>query len=67
MLQLSHDEGTWAAKWTKLNEWMRRKNDQEIQHFATGLKRSPKKQYALSGTQRGDVVNFANGNWIDVR
>jgi len=63
MLQLPHTEGTWAAKWTKLNEWMRRKSGNELQHFATGLKRSPKKHYPLSGTQRGDVVNFANGEW----
>jgi hypothetical protein len=65
MLQLPHTEGTWAAKWTKLNEWLRRKKGKELQHFATGLKRSPKKQYPLSGTQRGDVVNFAHGKWIE--
>jgi hypothetical protein len=66
MLQLPHSEGTWAAKWTKLNEWMRRGTGEELQHFATGLKRNPQeqKQYSLSGTQRGDVMNFANGKWI---
>ena len=71
MLQLPHTEGTWAAKWTTLNKWMRRKSGNEIQHFASGLKKNPKgqgkKQYSLSGTQRGDVVNFAAGEWIDVR
>jgi hypothetical protein len=67
MLQLPHTEGTWAAKWTKLNEWMRRKQGEGLQHFATGLQRSPKKQYTLSGTQRGDVMNFANGTWIDTK
>ena len=67
MLQLPHSDGTWAAKWTKLNLWLRRKKGKELQHFATGLKRNPKdqKQYPLSGTQRGDVTNFANGKWID--
>jgi hypothetical protein len=67
MLQLPHTEATWAAKWTKLNQWLRRKQGREIQHFATGLKRNPidQKQYSLSGTQRGDVVNFANGKWIE--
>jgi hypothetical protein len=65
MLQLPHTEGPWAAKWTKLNEWLKRKNKGEgLQHFATGLKRNPKKQYPLSGTQRGDVLNFANGRWV---
>ena len=64
MLQLPHTEGTWAAKWTTLNKWMRRRKGKELQHFATGLKRSPKKQYPLSGTQRGDVVNFVNGEWV---
>jgi len=65
MLQLPHTEGTWAAKWTTLNKWLKRKNkDEGLQHFATGLKRNPNKQYSLSGTQHGDVVNFANGKWI---
>jgi hypothetical protein len=63
MLQLPHSEGTWAAKWTTLNKWLRRTGGTELQHFATGLKRNPKKQYSLSGTQRGDVVNFVNGKW----
>lgn len=65
MLQLPHTEGTWAAKWTTLNKWLRRKTGTEIQHFASGMKASPKdgRQYSLSGTQRGDVVNFAGGRW----
>jgi len=65
MLQLPHSEGTWAAKWTTLNKWLRRKNGKELQHFATGLKINPTMKYPLSGTQRGDVVNFVNGQWID--
>jgi hypothetical protein len=65
MLQLPHSEGTWAAKWTTLNKWLQRKNKGSgLQHFATGLKRSPKKRYPLSGTQRGNVINFADGQWI---
>ncbi|MCL2346917.1 MAG: hypothetical protein FWC50_01515 [Planctomycetaceae bacterium] len=65
MLQLPHTEGTWAAKWTTLNKWLKRKNKGEgLQHFATGLKRNPNKQYSLSGTQHGDVVNFAGGTWV---
>ena len=65
MLQLPHSEGTWAAKWTTLNKWLQRKNKGAgLQHFATGLKRNPKKQYPLSGTQRGNVINFAGGQWI---
>ena len=66
MLQLPHTEGTWAAKWSTLNRWLRRKQGKELQHFATGLKLNPKnqKQYSLSGTQRGDVVNFVNGKWV---
>jgi hypothetical protein len=66
MLQLPHTESTWAAKWTKLNKWLHRKNGKELQHFATGLQRCPKRQYSLSGTQRGDVMNFADGKWIDI-
>jgi hypothetical protein len=62
MLQLPHTEGTWAAKWTKLNEWMRRKNGTEIQHFASGLKGVSK--YSLAGTQKGDVINFVNGKLV---
>ena len=65
MLQLPHSEGTWAAKWSTLNKWLRRKNGKELQHFATGLKTNPKMKYSLSGTQRGDVVNFVNGKWTD--
>ena len=64
MLQLPHTESTWAAKWTKLNKWLRRNKGKELQHFATGLQRCPKKQYSLSGTQRGDVMNFEKGKWI---
>ena len=66
MLQLPHTEGTWAAKWTTLNKWLQRKKNKELQHFATGLKKNPKgqKQYSLSGTQRGDVLNFADGQWV---
>jgi len=63
MLQLPHTESTWAAKWTKLNKWLQRKKGKELQHFATGLQRCPKKQYSLSGTQRGDVMNFEKGEW----
>jgi len=62
MLQLPHTEGTWAAKWTKLNEWMRRKKGAEIQDFASGLKGASK--YSLSGTQKGDVMNFVNGKLV---
>ena len=62
MLQLPHTEGTWAAKWTKLNEWMRRKKGTEIQDFASGLKGVSK--YSLAGTQKGDVINFVNGEWV---
>jgi len=62
MLQLPHTEGTWAAKWTKLNEWMQRKKGTEIQHFASGLKGVSK--YSLAGTQKGDVINFVNGKWV---
>ena len=62
MLQLPHSEGTWAAKWTTLNKWLRRKKGKELQHFASGLKSVSK--YPLSGTQRGDVLNFANGQWV---
>jgi hypothetical protein len=68
MLQLAHTEGTWAAKWTKLNGWLQKKNKGKgLKHFASGLKKNPKdgKQYTLSGTQRGDVVNFVNGKWTD--
>jgi hypothetical protein len=68
MLQLPHTEGPWAAKWTQLDKWLRKKNKgKALQHFATGLKRNPKEQiqHSLSGTQRGDVVNFASGKWID--
>jgi len=65
MLQLPHDESTWAAKWTKLNKWLQRKNGKELQLFASGLRRSKKRQYPLSGTQRGDVINFVNGKWVD--
>ena len=65
MLQLPHSEGTWAAKWTTLNKWLKMKHGTEIQHYATGLKRNTNKQYPLSGTQRGDVMNFADGQWID--
>ena len=65
MLQLPHSEGTWAAKWSTLNKWLRRKNGKELQHFSTGLKINPKMKYPLSGTQRGDVVNFVNGKWTD--
>jgi hypothetical protein len=66
MLQLPHSEGTWAAKWSTLEKWLRRKNQKELQHFATGLKKNTgtKKQYSLSGTQRSDVVNFADGKWV---
>ena len=64
VLQLPHSEGPWAAKWTTLNKWLRRKKGKELQHFASGLKRNSNKQYALSGTQRGDVVNFANGKLV---
>jgi len=70
MLQLPHTEGPWAAKWTTLNKWLQRKNKgRGLQHFATGLKKNPKgqKQYPLSGTQQGDVINFADGKWIDGR
>ena len=69
MVQLPHSEGTWAAKWTKLNEWLQLKNDgKQLQHFATGLNKKPKKQrskkrYTLSGTQDGDVVNFDKKGW----
>jgi uncharacterized protein (UPF0297 family) len=62
MLQLPHSEGRWAAKWNQLDRWLQRKNQKELQHFATGLKEVSK--YPLSGTQRGDVVNFANGKWV---
>jgi len=63
MLQLPHTEGTWAAKWTKLDEWLKRKNKGKgLQHFATGLKNVTK--YSLAGTQRGDVQNFAGGKWV---
>jgi len=64
MLQLPHSEGTWAAKWTTLNKWLQRKKGKELQHFATGLKINSKMKYSLSGTQRGDVMNFVNGQWI---
>ena len=68
MVQLPHSEGTWAAKWTKLNEWLLWKNGKQLQHFATGLNKKPKKQrskkrYTLSGTQDGDVVNFDKKGW----
>jgi hypothetical protein len=62
MLQLPHTEGTWAAKWTTLNKWMQRKMGTEIQDFASGLKGVSK--YSLSGTQKGDVINFVNGKWV---
>jgi 5-methylcytosine-specific restriction endonuclease McrA len=68
MLQLPHTEGAWAAKWTKLDEWLQKKNkDKRLQHFATGLKKKPKEQkhYSPSGTQRGDVMNFDNGKLIN--
>ena len=68
MLQLPYTEGTWAAKWTTLNKWWRRKNKgKELQHYASGLKMNPKgrKQYSLSGTQRGSVINFVNGKLVD--
>ena len=67
VLQLAHTEGTWAAKWTKFNTWLQRKNGKELQHFASGLKKNSKdkKQYSLSGTQRGDVINFVNGQLAD--
>ena len=64
MLQLPHSEGTWAAKWTTLNKWLRRKTGKELQHFATGIKRSPKRHYPLSGTQGEDVINFVNGKLV---
>jgi len=67
VLQLAHTEGQWAAKWTKFNTWLQRKSGKELQHFATGLKKNSKdkKQYTLSGTQRGDVINFVNGELVD--
>ena len=66
VLQLAHTEGTWAAKWTRFNAWLQRKKSKKLQHFASGLKENlkGKKQYSLSGTQRGDVMNFVNGKWI---
>jgi hypothetical protein len=63
MVQLPHSEGTWAAKWTKLNEWLLWKNGKQLQHFATGLNKDPQERYTLSGTQGGNVVNFDKKGW----
>ena len=62
MLHLPHSEGTWGVKFAKLNAWLRRKNGKGLQHFASGL--CNPKLYPLSGTQGGDVINFANGKWV---
>ena len=66
MLHLPHSEGTWGAKFAKLNAWLQRKHKGKgLQHFASGLLNP--NLYPLSDTQGGDVKTFANGKWIAAR